>query len=208
MNYLSPSDYLAYGLEATTPDSWVTSASTVIDAHCRRATLGVTQYDERRRIAQGRNSVRVTYVPLTIVAPATSEIVSARGRYAMPRRGEWPIDELTRDVALTFGLPGSWTDINVANIDVYAETGELSFQLNAVGLGFSEVDVSYTAGLDVIPDKVKVACAQIVRNLQATPALNVSGGTLDRMHLEYFSDTLVDTTVQSLLAPYVAQKVG
>jgi hypothetical protein len=208
MNYLSPSDYLAYGLEATTPDSWVTSASTVIDAHCRRATLGVAQYDERRRIAQGRNSVRVTYVPLTIVAPATSEIVSARGRYAMPRRGEWPIDELTRDVALTFGLPGSWTDINVANIDVYAETGELSFQLNAVGLGFSEVDVSYTAGLDVIPDKVKVACAQIVRNLQATPALNVSGGTLDRMHLEYFSDTLVDTTVQSLLAPYVAQKVG
>jgi hypothetical protein len=125
MNYLSPSDYLAYGLEATTPDGWVTSASTVIDAHCRRTTLGVAQYEERRRIAQGRNSVRVTYIPLTIVAPASSEIVSARGRYAMPRRGEWPVDELTRDVALTFGLPGSWTDINVANIDVYAATGEL-----------------------------------------------------------------------------------
>jgi len=31
---------------------------------------------------------------------------------------------------------------------------------------------------------------------------------LDRMYLEYFSDTLVDQTVRSLLAPYVAQKVG
>ena len=174
----------------------------------RRATLGVAQYEERRRIAQGRNSVRVTYVPLTVVAPAMSAIVSARGRYALPRRGEWPVDELTRDVALTFALPGNWTDINVMSVDVYADTGELSFQLNAVGLGFSEVDVAYTAGLDVIPDKVKVACAQVVRNLQATPALNVSGGTLDRMHLEYFSDTLVDQTVDSLLAPYVAQKVG
>jgi hypothetical protein len=208
MNYLAPSDYVAYGLEATTPDTWVTSASTVIDAHCRRATLAVTQYEERRRLTPGRNSVRLTYVPLAVVAPAVTSIVSARGRYAMPRRGEWPIDDLTRDIALTFGLPGAWTDIDPLGIDVYAETGELSFQLNAVGLGFSEVDVVYTAGLDVISDKIKVACAQIVRNLQATPALNVRGEGIDRMHLEYFSDTLVDQTVDSLLAPYVAQKVG
>jgi hypothetical protein len=30
----------------------------------------------------------------------------------------------------------------------------------------------------------------------------------DSMHLEYFADTLVDSTVQTMLAPYVAQKVG
>jgi hypothetical protein len=208
MNYLAPSDYVAYGLEATTPDGWVTSASAVIDAHCRRSTLNVAQYQERRRIVRGRNSVRLSYVPLVAVSPAVSPIVSAKGRYALPRRGEWPADELAQDIALTFGLPGTWTDIHVAGVDVYAETGELSFQLNPVGLGFSEVEVVYTAGLESIPDQVKVACAQVVRNLQATPALNVSGGTLDRIHLEYFSDTLVDRTVQSLLAPYVAQKVG
>ncbi len=137
MNYLSPSEYETYGLEATTPAAWVLAASTVIDAHCRRATLGVAQYDERLRIAAGRNTVRVTYVPLA-----------------------------------------------------------------------SEIDLAYTAGLAVIPDTVKVACAQIVRNAQSTPALNVRSGRIDRMHLDYFSDTLVDQTVRSLLAPYVAQKVG
>jgi hypothetical protein len=31
---------------------------------------------------------------------------------------------------------------------------------------------------------------------------------LDRMQLMYFSDALLDGTVRSLLAPYVAQKVG
>ena len=81
-------------------------------------------------------------------------------------------------------------------IDFYADTGELTLPLNVVGLWFSEMDIVYTAGLATIPDPVKVACAQIVRNAQATPALNVKPGTLDRMHLQYFSDTLVDDTVR------------
>jgi len=208
MNYLSPSEYEAYGLGATTPAAWVTAASSVIDGHCRRATLGIAQYEERLRTTAGRNRVRVTYVPLVAVEPASTAIVAARGRYAMPRRGEWPVDELSVDIALTFGLPGTWVDLDPTGVDVYADTGELTLPLNAVGLGFSEVDVTYTAGLETIPDKVKVACGQIVRNLQATPALNVRAGTLDRMHLEYFSDTLVDEAVRSMLAPYVAQKVG
>ncbi len=208
MNYLSPSEYETYGLEATTPAAWVTAASTVIDAHCRRTTLAVTQYEERIRITAGRNTVRVTYVPLAAVAPATTPIISARGRYAVPRRGEWPFDDLSSDVALMFGLPGTWNAVDPAGIDVYADTGELSLPVNAVGLGYSEIDLVYTAGLTTISDAVKVACAQIVRNAQATPALNVRSGKLDKMQLDYFSDSLVDQTVRTLLAPYVAQKVG
>lgn len=208
MNYLSPSEYETYGLEATTPAAWVTAASALIDAHCRRATLAVVQYEERLRIQAGRNTVRLTYVPLTLVAPALTPIVSARGRYAIPRRGEWPFDDLSSDVALMFGLPGMWNSIDPTKIDVYADTGELTLPVNAVGLGYSELDLAYTAGLDVLPDAVKVACAQIVRNAQTTPALNVRSERLDRVRLDYFSDTLVDQTVRILLAPYVAQKVG
>ena len=208
MNYLSPSEYETYGLEATTPAAWVLAASTVIDAHCRRVTLGVAQYEERLRIAAGRNTVRVTYVPLAAVAPATTPIVSARGRYAIPRRGEWPFDDISSDIAFMFGLPGTWNAVDAAGIDVYADSGELTLPVNAVGLGYSEIELAYTAGLAAIPDTVKVACAQVVRNAQSTPALNVKSGRIDRMHLDYFADTLVDQTVRSLLAPYVAQKVG
>lgn len=208
MNYLSPSEYESYGLEATTLAAWVTAASSVIDAHCRRATLAVAQYEERLRIAPGRNTVRVSYVPLAAMSPATTPIVSARGRYAIPRRGEWSFDDLSSEAALVFGLPDTWTNIDPASVDVYAETGELTLAINALGLGFNELDVTYTAGLQPIPDVVKVACAQVVRNVQTTPALNVRGTSLDRVHLEYFSDNLVDQTVRSLLAPFVARKVG
>jgi len=49
MNYLQPSEYELYGLEATTAVAWVTAASAVIDAHCKRITLAVNQYTERLR---------------------------------------------------------------------------------------------------------------------------------------------------------------
>lgn len=208
MNYLSPSEYESYGLEATTLAAWVTAASAVIDAHCRRTTLAVTQYEERVRVQAGRNTVRLSYLPLTALAPATSPIVSAQGRYTLPRRGEWPYDDLSVDVSLLFGLPGTWNAIDATGIDINANVGELMLPLNPLGLWFSELDVVYTAGLAVLPDTVKVACAQIVRNAQTTPGLNVSAGNLDRMHLQYFAASLVDDTTRSMLAPYVSEKVG
>ena len=208
MNYLSPSEYESYGLQATTPPAWVAAASAVMDAHCRRATLAVAQYTERLRMVSGRNTVRLTYLPLAAVAPAISPLVSARGRYAVPRRGEWPYEEMSAVVAWAFGLPGTWSNLSVTDLDASVDTGELSFPVNALGLAFSEIEIVYTAGLANLPDPVKVACAQIVRNAQSTPALNVRRGRLDRMYLDYFSDSLLDQTVRELLAPYVAQKAG
>ncbi|MGD0182509.1 MAG: hypothetical protein ABSC15_22060 [Terriglobales bacterium] len=208
MIYLAPSEFEYYGLDPTTPAAVVAAASSLIDAHCRRATLAVNQYEERLRIAADRNTVRLTYIPLAIVAPAVTPIVSAQGRYTIPRRGDWPFDDLRLDAALMFGLPGIWTAIDPAAIDFFATTGELTLPLNIVGLWFSEVDIVYTAGMALISDPVKFACAQIVRNAQATPALNVSVGKIDTMSMNYFSDSLIDQTVQAMLAPYVAQKVG
>ena len=208
MNYLSPSEYESYGLESTTPVAWVAAASAVMDAHCRRATLGVAQYTERLRMVSGRNTTRLTYLPLTTVAPATSPVISARGRYSIPRRGEWPYEEMSASIAWAFGLPGLWNDLSVPDLDIAVDTGELSLPVNALGLAFSEIEVVYTAGLATLPNPVKVACAQIVRNAQSTPALNVRKGRLDRMYIDYFSDSLLDDTVRELLAPYVAQKVG
>jgi len=208
MNYLSASEYVAMGLDATTPAALVSAASSMIDAHCRRATLGVAQYEERLRMPPDRNCARLTYLPLTPLPPAILPLVSAQGRYCIPRRGEWPFDDLRTDVALSFGLPGAWTAIDVNAIDYFPQTGELTMPLSVLGLWFSEVDIVYTAGFATIPDPVKFACAQIVRNAQATPALNVKAEQLDRMHLQYFADTLIDQSVRSMLAPYVAQKVG
>src|SRR5437868_10627011 len=205
MTYLASSEYSAYGLEPTVPAAWVAAASSLIDAHCRRPTLAVAQYIERLRLRAGRNTCRLTYLPLATIAPATSPFVSARGRYALPRREE--SSSLACDAAHAFALPGTWTALDVTTFDFDASTGELSFPVNPLGLAFNELEITYNAGLATIPDTVKFACAQVVRNAQATPALNVRAQSLDRLALEYFSSSLVDDSVRALLAPYVAQKM-
>ena len=151
MNYLDTTEYLTYGLDAATDPSWVTAASAIIDAHCRRATLGVNQYEERLKMPPELNTVRLSYLPLVTVAPATTPIVSLQGRYGIPRRGEWPFPEMSLEFALVFALPGSWTTIDPTTIDIWAESGELTFPVNALGLFFNEVDVVYNAGLATIP---------------------------------------------------------
>ncbi|HWR34727.1 MAG TPA: hypothetical protein VN622_02515 [Clostridia bacterium] len=197
MDYLNASEYEKYGLEAVTPASWVAAASALMDAHCRRSTLGIASNVERVRLIAGRNVVRLSFLPV-------AQIVSARARYGAVRGG----DVLTGEVARAFSLPGSWIDVDVNSLDVAPETGEVTFGMNPLGLAFNEVEVMYMAGFEVLPEAVKCACAQVVRNAQATPALNVRASSLDRMHLEYFSDTLLDSGVRAMLAPYVAQRVG
>lgn len=209
MNYLDDSEYETYGLEPSTPKAWVAAASTLIDSYCRRASLAVTQYIERIRLMPGRNNVRLTYLPLADAAGATSPLVAARGRYAPPRNGDDPtMWEMSSEIALAYSLPGTWTDIDVSSMDYFADTGEVSWLANPLGLAFQEMEITYTAGFSAIPDPVKFACVQLVRNAQATPALNLKTGTLSAMHLEYFANTLLDATVEAMLAPYVAQKVG
>jgi len=209
MNYLVTSEYEAYGLEPETPESWVAAASSIINAHCNRPTLWASQFTERTRLTPGRNVLRLTYLPLAIPQGGTSPLISGRARYGVPRRGDdltmW---EMASEFAIVFGLPGTWINVDVSSFDYFADTGEVSWLPNPLGLFFDEMELVYNAGFTQVPDPVKFACVQLVRNAQAMPALNVKDGALNAMHFAYFADTLLDSTVRELLAAYVAQKVA
>lgn len=207
MGYLLPAEYVQYGLTAETTDDWVTMASALMEAHCRRQSLLVTQYVERVRLTTGAQTARLSYRPLAAAAGATSALVGVRVRYGRPRRGE--LADLYREqIAWAFSVPGSWNALDVASVDVDEATAELTFPLNFLGLNYNEVEVTYTSGLVTIPDAVKVACVQIVKNAQATPAMNVKSSRIDTMQMQYFSGSLIDAQVQALLRPYVAERQG
>jgi hypothetical protein len=207
MAYLEPADYPNYGLPAGTSGDWIRAATALINSYCRRPDLNVAQYTERQRVTDGARTVRLSYLPLTAQGSAASPLVTLRARYAKPRRGE-SIDRSLTEIAWVFALPGQWTDIDTSAVDFDARTGELTLPWNVLGLPYNEVQVTYTAGLTVIGDDVKSACAQIVRNAQATPALNASRMRVDMMQMQYFSSSLLDETVQAWLRPYVANRLG
>jgi hypothetical protein len=207
MGYLLPAEYVQYGLTAETTDDWVTMASALMEAYCRRPSLLVTQYVERMRLTAGSQAVRLSYRPLAAAIGAASSLVCVRVRYARPRRGELP-DPFREQIAWAFSVPGSWASLDVATVDVNETTAELTFPVNFLGLDYNEVEITYTSGLATIPDAVKVACVQIVKNAQATPAMNVKTSKMDTLWMEYFSGSLIDPQVQLLLKPYVAERLG
>ena len=207
MGYLDPTEYEAYGLTAETTDDWITTASALMDGYCRRPTLFATSYTERMRLQDGRRTARLSYLPLTAVAPANSPLVSVRARLGNAReRGM--VDSFREELIRAFSAPGSWTELDATSADFDPETGEVTLPVNFLGFPYSEVEVVYTAGFAIIPPALKVACAQIVRNAQATPALNVRSSKVDTLQLQYFSGSLLDEQVVSLLRPYVARKMG
>lgn len=207
MPYLEPADYPNYGLAAGTTADWITAATALINSYCRRPDLNIVQYTERLRIISGARTAMLTYLPLAPLAPAEWPIVKIEGRYANPRRGEAVCEPMAEIIGL-FGLPGQWAAIDPSLVDVDPANGELTLPWNVFGLPYNEVRVTYTAGLATIGDDVKSACAQIVRNAQATPALNVGLSKMDTMSMKYFSSSLIDETVQVWLSPYVANKLG
>jgi hypothetical protein len=207
MAYLEPAEYTNYGLPAGTSADWIAAATALINSYCRRPDLNVIQYAERLRIVTGAHTVRLSYLPLAALAPATTPIVSLEGRYAKPRRGEI-LHEPLFEIAWAFSLPGQWTSIDPSLVDFDPNSGELTLPWNVLGLPYNEVQVTYTAGLAAIGDDVKTACAQIVRNAQATPALNASMSKIDTMQMKYFSSSLIHETVQAWLRPYVANRLG
>jgi hypothetical protein len=207
MAYLEPADYSNYGLPTETTADWITAATALINSYCRRPDLNVIQYIERHRITAGSQTVRLSYLPLAPLAPATTPLVGMEGRYSRPRRGELP-DTPLMEIAWAFSLPGQWTAIDPTTVDYDPATGELTLPRNVYSLPYNEVKVTYTAGLATIGDDVKSACAQIVRNAQATPALNTSMSRIDTLQVKYFSSSLIDETVQQWLKPYVANRLG
>ncbi len=207
MGYLIPAEYVQYGLSAETEDSWVTMASAVMEAHCHRPTLLVAEYVERLRLTAGAGEVRLSYRPMQAAAGAGSSLLAVRARYGQPRRGE--IADIFREqVAWAFSVPGSWSDLDPASVDVNEATAQLTLPMNFLGLSYNEVEVRYTSGVTAVPPALKVACALIVRNAQATPALNVKGSRMDTLVTQYFSDQLADAETRALLRPYVAERVG
>lgn len=108
---------------------------------------------------------------------------------------------------MAFGLPGTWSALDPKTVDVYTATREMTFPANLLGLAYNEAEVTYTAGFVTVPEQIKAACAQVVKNAQTTPGLNVKTTRLDTMQMEYFGPTLIDDGVRSLLKGCIAEKL-
>ena len=91
MGYLLPAEYAAYGLTAETADAWVTTASAMIEAYCRRPSLLSASYTERMRVPLHAQTVRLSYGPLMSVDAVQAQYARPGMETSFPRTSlsEW-----------------------------------------------------------------------------------------------------------------------
>jgi hypothetical protein len=203
--YLSTAEFPAYALADSTEPALISIASDLVDSFCQRASLQVTQYTERNRLPGGRPVTRATFTPLAVPQGAQTPFVLVRARHGVLRG---PNAAALAEMLVPFGGPPEWIALDPAQVDYQAETGELWLPSGIFGMAYSEVELTYTAGYSEPPEAVKLACAQIIRNVESHPAANVKMAQLDRLQLEYFAGSLLDDDIRRLLAPYVAVRLN
>jgi hypothetical protein len=203
--YITTADFPVLGLPDSTDPAMIRAASELVDSFCQRPSLFVTQYTERNKLPQGRPITRVTYTPLAAAQGATSPFVAVRARIGIPRG---PNATTLAEMLAPFGGPPGWVDLDPLQVDFNAATGELWLPAGIVGNVYTEAELTYTAGYAEAPEAVKLACAQIIRNIESHPASNVRAAQLDQLQLEYFAGSLLDDDVRRLLATFVALRLN
>ncbi len=110
MGYLQPADYAAFGLSADTADAWVTAASVMMEAYCKRPSLLAASYTERMRVPHVAQTVRLSYTPLISVDSVRAQY--ARLRFGDEACGEMPdgygIGSLVGSYLAAFASPNQW----------------------------------------------------------------------------------------------------
>jgi len=203
--YLTTAEFPLYALADSTDPAMIRIASDLVDAFCQRASVLLAQYSERNRLLPARPVTRLTHTPLATAAGAQTPFVSVRARHGLPRR---PNAASLAEILAPFGGPPAWVTLDAAQIDYNAASSEIWLPAGVFGVPYSEVEVTYTAGYAAVPENVKLACAQIIRNAESHPAANVRAAQLDPLQLEYFSGSLLDDDTRRLLAPFVSVRLN
>ena len=203
--YLTTAEFPAFNLPDTTDPALIRVASDLVDSFCRRISVLVAQYAERSRLPDGVPVTRASFTPLAIPVGSQSPFVSVRARHGVARG---PNAVTLAEMIAPFGGPPAWVVLDPLQVDFNALTGEIWLPTGIFGTPYTEVELTYTAGYDQVPEAVKLACAQIIRNLESHPGTNVSMARLDRLHLEYFAGSLLDEDVRQLLAPFTAVRLN
>ena len=96
-------------LAAETAAAWVTAASAMMEAYCRRPTLNTASYTERMRVPLGAQTVRLSYGPL-------ASVDTVKARYVRPNRHEELYGELALQslFAAAFAVPGQWVTVDTS----------------------------------------------------------------------------------------------
>lgn len=176
---ITDTDYVTAGVKLTEP--LIIRASAIIDGKCKRE-IGVKAYTERIRLTDAQRG-HLSYYPVV-------DVLSAKGRPTQGVLGNF------------FGSPNFENIDDLSIIDVDKEIGTVWCGHSPFGSAYGELEMSYTSGWEIIPDKVKVACGLLIGQMATNPNSNVKSKKDFDYSIEYFGNNMITPEIADLLSEF------
>jgi hypothetical protein len=193
--FITPEEYAAYGLPATTSEVDVQKATSAIEDEILRP-VAVTTFKDLVTFQEDRDVAQLSFPP--IVA-----ITSVRGRLIPTTRGT-PINRAFPEQNL-FLPADAWTTIAPAAITFTAETGDIWVNTRIGLMSFNELEVTYQGGWATVPEKLKEAVALLVERMCLRPSPDIIAIGLDDVKTTFATSDYIDAEIRRKTTPFKAR---
>lgn len=154
--YATPTDLSQlYDLPEDLKISEITRAQGVIDSFMHRSLWPTIYQGERHQLPAGRNVTILDVRPII-------QLIEVRGRQNYASRDRVGLSSISSELALLSGIGAvpQWVTIDVSLVSVNPRTGELWVPTGIIP--YSEIEVTYLAGYQQIPDQALDALAMVI----------------------------------------------
>jgi len=186
-----------YCMEVT--EAQVRFAMDLMHSVVNRPSLWPETYTERLEVPEDQNQVIVSARPVV-------SLVKCEGRYGTGRRhlrsgatGGYDLMMVTS----FFGQPPGWTVMDVNTLEVQGGTGEIWLSTGPYLAQYTEVQVTYLAGLLRPSSRIKAALVEIVNTVREKGVSDRTRYWVGRVQREYAAPGFITDTAKNLLEPYI-----
>jgi hypothetical protein len=204
--YITPEEcQTKYGMSGVNVGQ-IRFAMNLINAVCNRTSLWVETYEERINLASDRLAGVLSHRPVI-------DILEAVGRYGYSRRDRRVQNQSNYDyiaALAVFGSPPGFTQIDVSQIECYDATGEFWLPTGFFLIGYTQVQIKYTAGFVELPARVKAALINVINNVCTRGASNRVQFGVGRTSQKFESGVraYIDDVTLSMLEPYITRTLA
>lgn len=198
--YATPAE-LASTLGFSATEQQIRFAMSLLHGHCNRKTFWPAEYTEWHSLPNDRNECQLSITPII-------QIIDAKGRYAYGRRDKRAQNQLNYDyisALAVLGNPPRFQHIDVNQISLYPVTGQIWLPTGLFLLGYNEVEVTFLAGFQDIPSRLKTALALIINNVCLKGSGDRTSYSIGRVSRTFASPSFIDADTKMLLEPFIVR---
>jgi len=175
-----------------------------VNTVCCRTSLWPEETTERLMIPERTQQVGLAVTPVL-------QLLRVGGRYVLGRRNQHLVNQgLLSFIVMngSIGTPSAFSNVDVAAIEFYGPTGECWIPSDLLFYAWNEVEVTYIGGYTQIPDRAKLAMAEIVNSICARGVSNRMSYSVGKMSQSFSEDGFVTKTARDLLSPFIVRSLA